>query len=65
MNNNQVLLTAEEAQAWRDDGVDGTREEIATMANTIIALYQRIKKLEDEYACCAFELDDLRHQGRD
>jgi len=33
------ILSAEEARAWRDDGVDGTREEIARMADTILALY--------------------------
>ena len=33
------ILSAEEARAWRDDGVDGTREEVTRMADTIIALY--------------------------
>lgn len=36
------ILSAEEAQAWRDDGVDGTREEVARMVDTILALYAMI-----------------------
>lgn len=59
-NKDHQLLTVEQALAWRDDGVDGTHEEINLMANTIITLHKRIKQLEDEYACCAFELVDSR-----
>lgn len=33
------LMTAEEARAWRDDGVDGNRDEIARLCDTIIALH--------------------------
>ncbi len=35
------VMSAEEAQAWRDDGVDGNRDEIARLCDTIIALHQR------------------------
>ena len=34
------VMTAEEAQAWRDDGVDGNRDEIRRLCDTIIALHQ-------------------------
>ena len=36
------VMSAEEAQAWRDDGVDGNREEIARLCDTIIALHARV-----------------------
>lgn len=39
---NDEIMTADEARAWRDDGVDGTREEIARMADSIIALREII-----------------------
>ena len=35
------VMSAEHAQAWRDDGVDGNRDEIARLCDTIIALHQR------------------------
>lgn len=34
------LMTADEARAWRDDGVDGNREEITRLCDTIIALHE-------------------------
>ncbi len=33
------ILSAEEAQSWRDDGVEGTHEQVARMVDTILALY--------------------------
>ena len=35
------VMSAEEAQAWRDDGVDGNRDEIRRLCDTIIALHAR------------------------
>ena len=35
------VMSAEEAQAWRDDGVVGNRDEIRRLCDTIIALHQR------------------------
>lgn len=34
------LMTADEARAWRDDGVDGNHEEITRLCDTIIALHE-------------------------
>jgi hypothetical protein len=34
------LMTAEHAREWRDNGVDGNREEIARLCDTIIALHE-------------------------
>lgn len=44
------IVSAEEAKAWRDDGVDGTRDEIAYMADSIIALHARVAELTERIA---------------
>lgn len=36
------VMSAEDARAWRDDGVDGDREEIARLCDTVIALHERV-----------------------
>jgi hypothetical protein len=47
MTTTNEVMSAEEAQAWRDDGVDGNREEIAKLCDSIIALHGMLARAEE------------------
>ncbi len=54
------IMSAEEAKAWRDDGVDGTREEIARMADTIIALHSAVEERGASVAMLSREIASIK-----
>lgn len=62
MTTNDEVMSAEEARAWRDDGVDGNREEIAKLCDSVIALHDRLSSADNVARVTKDTADELRRQ---